>query len=110
MIRRPPRSTLFPYTTLFRSDVWKIKPKFAEARAEAQDLEALAALPHEAVLVIGDPALKLAAAGTYAHRYDLGAEWKRWTGKPFVFAVWAATRSAAFASASLAHDSLLASR
>src|SRR2546428_7305662 len=23
MIRRPPRSTLFPYTTLFRSGVWK---------------------------------------------------------------------------------------
>src|SRR5262245_62734844 len=23
MIRRPPRSTLFPYTTLFRSDPWK---------------------------------------------------------------------------------------
>src|SRR6266480_2031413 len=23
MIRRPPRSTLFPYTTLFRSDVFK---------------------------------------------------------------------------------------
>src|SRR2546427_799412 len=23
MIRRPPRSTLFPYTTLFRSDCWK---------------------------------------------------------------------------------------
>src|SRR3712207_8395766 len=22
MIRRPPRSTLFPYTTLFRSDAW----------------------------------------------------------------------------------------
>src|SRR2546425_8904574 len=22
MIRRPPRSTLFPYTTLFRSDFW----------------------------------------------------------------------------------------
>src|SRR5438477_8490121 len=25
MIRRPPRSTLFPYTTLFRSDVQKAK-------------------------------------------------------------------------------------
>src|SRR2546427_7748067 len=25
MIRRPPRSTLFPYTTLFRSD-WKASP------------------------------------------------------------------------------------
>src|SRR2546427_1159979 len=23
MIRRPPRSTLFPYTTLFRSTVWR---------------------------------------------------------------------------------------
>src|SRR5439155_562110 len=75
-------------------EVWHIRPKFAEARAEAQDLDALAALPHEAVLVIGDAALKLAAAGTYPHRYDLGDEWKRWTGKPFVFAVWAARRAA----------------
>src|SRR3712207_7881356 len=24
MIRRPPRSTLFPYTTLFRSEVWMV--------------------------------------------------------------------------------------
>src|SRR2546428_10265418 len=24
MIRRPPRSTLFPYTTLFRSPVWHV--------------------------------------------------------------------------------------
>lgn len=89
---------------------WHIKPNFAEARAEAQDLETLAALPHEAVLVIGDPALKLAAAGTYAHRYDLGEEWKRWTGKPFVFAVWAARRSADAAAVERGHDSLLASR
>src|SRR3712207_8265930 len=26
MIRRPPRSTLFPYTTLFRSDVMAMRP------------------------------------------------------------------------------------
>src|SRR2546427_8120653 len=32
MIRRPPRSTLFPYTTLFRSDAQKIK---GEGDAEA---------------------------------------------------------------------------
>src|SRR5437868_7502069 len=31
-------------------EVWHIKPRFAEARAEAQDLESLAALPHDAVL------------------------------------------------------------
>src|SRR2546427_6146794 len=29
MIRRPPRSTLFPYTTLFRSDVWRDTITFA---------------------------------------------------------------------------------
>ena len=91
-------------------EVWHIRPKFAEARAEAQDLDALAALPHEAVLVIGDAALKLAAAGTYPHRYDLGDEWKRWTGKPFVFAVWAARRAADRAAVRRGHDSLLASR
>src|SRR3712207_6960644 len=27
MIRRPPRSTLFPYTTLFRSDDFKFSPR-----------------------------------------------------------------------------------
>src|SRR5258708_9644955 len=27
MIRRPPRSTLFPYTTLFRSLVWLTPPR-----------------------------------------------------------------------------------
>ena len=91
-------------------DVWEIKPKFAEARAEAQDLDALAALPHEAVLVIGDAALKLAASGAYPHRYDLGEEWKQWTGKPFVFAVWAARRSADPAAVQRGHKALLASR
>ncbi|HEY3278936.1 MAG TPA: menaquinone biosynthesis protein [Gemmatimonadales bacterium] len=91
-------------------NVWKIRPRFAEARAEAQDLDALAALPHEAVLVIGDAALALAARGTYPHRYDLGEEWKRWTGLPFVFAVWAARRAADHAAVRRAHEALLASR
>jgi len=95
---------------LLCKDVWKISPKFAQARAEAQDLDALAALPHEAVLVIGDAALALAARGTYPHRYDLGAEWKQWTGLPFVFAVWAARRAADPVAVQRGHTSLLASR
>src|SRR2546427_7447011 len=41
MIRRPPRSTLFPYTTLFRSDV---------AHGGAQAGHALAQLEHGLVL------------------------------------------------------------
>src|SRR2546426_3609436 len=45
MIRRPPRSTLFPYTTLFRSTVvWrhaKQLPPAAKARRNARTLERL---------------------------------------------------------------------
>src|SRR5258707_5751724 len=33
MIRRPPRSTLFPYTTLFRSDLKHVSPKLPNAVA-----------------------------------------------------------------------------
>ena len=91
-------------------DLWKIQPRFAEARAEASDLDHLAELPHDAVLVIGDPALLLARRDTYPHRYDLGAEWKRWTGLPFVFAVWAARRSADPSAVRRGHQALLASR
>src|SRR2546430_9963978 len=32
MIRRPPRSTLFPYTTLFRSDVFSVSYEMAAHR------------------------------------------------------------------------------
>jgi chorismate dehydratase len=94
---------------LFR-DVWKVRPRFAEVRAEASDLEHLAELPHDAVLVIGDPALLLAARAIYPHHYDLGEAWKRWTGLPFVFAVWAARRTADGAAVERVHRALLESR
>jgi len=89
---------------------WRVQPRFATARAETSDLHALRALPHEAVLVIGDAALMLSAQGDYPHMVDLGAEWKAWTGLPFVFAVWAARRSADTAATRALHSSLLASR
>ena len=91
-------------------DVWRVAPRFAQARAEASDLNALAGLPHDAVLVIGDPALLLAARGDYPHRVDLGEAWKRWTGLPFVFAVWAARREASQPEVQAVHRALLASR
>src|SRR5690349_22651886 len=37
MIRRPPRSTLFPYTTLFRSDVRWIAATHRDLRAMVKD-------------------------------------------------------------------------
>src|SRR3712207_8255113 len=44
MIRRPPRSTLFPYTTLFRSDrlqTWLIQRGYRTARVDppAEEIE-----------------------------------------------------------------------
>src|SRR2546430_12992737 len=36
MIRRPPRSTLFPYTTLFRSDAIRFGPVLRPARRRAR--------------------------------------------------------------------------
>src|SRR2546426_4162101 len=38
MIRRPPRSTLFPYTTLFRSDTSGANQAYSEFRALKVDL------------------------------------------------------------------------
>src|SRR5213082_4295990 len=92
---------------LLCGDVWKVRPHFAEARAEAGDLESLEGLPHDAVLVIGDAALLLAARHAYPHRVDLGEAWKRWTGLPFVFAVWAARRAVDRAAADRVHEKLL---
>jgi chorismate dehydratase len=45
----------------------------------------------DAVLLIGDRALGDATAGgSFQQVWDLGDEWCRWTGLPFVFAAWAA--------------------
>jgi chorismate dehydratase len=89
---------------------WGVRPRFAQARAEAADLEALIRLPHDAVLVIGDAALLLGARHAYPYAYDLGAEWRAWTGLPFVFAVWAARRTADPAAVRRIHAGLLESR
>jgi chorismate dehydratase len=104
--------------------VWRARPRFVPGDAEVADLAGferggVGAPPRPARLVIGDAALLLQAgpraadAGApapYAHVYDLGAEWKRWTGLPFVFAVWVAQRSAPAAAALGVHAALVASR
>src|SRR3712207_6855580 len=49
MIRRPPRSTLFPYTTLFRS---RADPEFRRAQLEALGFE-----DDQFDLVVGDASM-----------------------------------------------------
>lgn len=45
----------------------------------------------DAVLLIGDRAMK-PPHERFVATWDLGDEWSRWTGLPFVFAMWAARR------------------
>lgn len=102
---------------LLFADVWGARPEFLPADAEVSDLAAFDDVPHDARLVIGDAALILSARApgdpgvpSYPYAYDLGAEWKRWTGLPFVFAVWAAQRAAPPAASRCVHQSLVTSR
>ena len=95
---------------LLAREKWGVRFAGEPARTEPGDLAALARTAHDAVLVIGDGALLLRAAGTYPIAVDLGEEWKRWTGLPFVFAVWAARRAVKRDTVRRAHGALLASR
>ncbi len=58
----------------------EVRPLPLDANAEAADADA--------VLLIGDRAMKSCLPG-FRYAFDLGDEWLRWTGLPFVFAVWA---------------------
>jgi chorismate dehydratase len=106
---------------LLFDEVWHCRPDFVPADAEVSDIGRFGDESHDARLVIGDAALLLGAsrdgpapAGTaaprYSHAYDLGAEWKLWTGLPFVFAVWVAQRSSPAAEALRVHAGLTDSR
>ncbi|MEI6888988.1 MAG: menaquinone biosynthesis protein [Bacteroidota bacterium] len=61
---------------------WKINPLFERLKAgQAED-----ARQREAVVAIGDKTFAL--RGRYQYSYDLAGEWIKYTGMPFVFAVW----------------------
>jgi len=98
--------------------VWRARPHFVPANAEITDVEGFATEEHDARLVIGDAALALGfrlrthrpVPAGYQHAYDLGDEWKRWTGLPFVFAVWVAQRATPVADALGVHATLIESR
>lgn len=90
--------------------VWQADPEFVPGDAEVGDVARFADDAHEARLVIGDAALLLHGSPAYPYQYDLGLEWKRWTGQPFVFAVWVAQRTTPVAESLRVHAGLIASR
>ena len=75
---------------------WRITPRYA---TEPQDLDAMLRRS-SAALLIGDDALVESAhrreirGRGQPYAFDLGDEWLKWTGLPFVFALWAARREA----------------
>jgi chorismate dehydratase len=108
---------------LLFENVWDARPAFIPSDAELTDVARFNEEEHDARLVIGDAALhlwsrirnpELYPAGEdlsqYRYAYDLGGEWKSWTGLPFVFAVWVAQRTAPVAEALAVHANLIASR
>src|SRR3712207_7286919 len=64
MIRRPPRSTLFPYTTLFRSLGVFLRPRELERAGRRSD--------HVVRLTVLEAADRVAAAGAVDHRAARG--------------------------------------
>src|SRR5260370_22425454 len=59
MIRRPPRSTLFPYTTLFRSLVHRAGGLRGDVAGDAAGERELGEEPFQAVLVLADVGVNL---------------------------------------------------
>jgi chorismate dehydratase len=108
---------------LLFDSVWDAKPAFIPSNAELSDVARFGEEEHDARLVIGDAALHLwsrlrspelypsdGGLAEYRYAYDLGAEWKQWTGLPFVFAVWVAQRTSPVAEALAVHAALIGSR
>jgi chorismate dehydratase len=103
---------------LLFENVWRCRPEFIPGNAELADLAHFDEEAHDARLVIGDAALRMFdeanRGGLWAERYpwreDLGAVWKRWTGLPFVFAVWVAQRRTPVRESLGVHAALLTSR
>lgn len=115
MVSRSSMTSVALLELLF-ANVWHAGPEFVPGDAELSDVAKFADEPHDARLVIGDAALVLGAGPQapgprpYPFVYDLGAEWKRWTSLPFVFAVWVAQRSTSVDRALAVHATLIESR
>lgn len=67
---------------------WHIQPTWQQLLPE-HDINGFA--KGEGAVIIGDRVFE--AEKHYAYNYDLSAEWRKFTGLPFVFAVWASNKN-----------------
>lgn len=69
--------------------LFRTEPETQILPIDRDPLQTMAETPQaDAVLVIGDRAMRV-PDGSFPYTLDLGYEWSRWTGLPFVFAFWA---------------------
>src|SRR2546430_6722956 len=73
MIRRPPRSTLFPYTTLFRSRTQRDVPAL-EVEADVGPLGGVAGVHHHPLAVPVHPHLGHAVVRSEEHTSELQSQ------------------------------------
>src|SRR3712207_7892633 len=71
MIRRTPRSTLFPYTTLFRSLQVGLVPHLDRPPAQLRLAEPAAQVPHQRADQVGPPVPVLRRARSEEHTSEL---------------------------------------
>ncbi len=83
------------------ANYWKIYPKWSKATPDYEKN----ITDRQAAVIIGDRAFLY--KNKYKYAYDLPAEWKKYTGLPFVFAVWAANREVDSEFLKLFNDALL---
>jgi chorismate dehydratase len=70
------------------ADAYQLQPEYS---VQPPDVPAMLE-NHDAALLIGDRALEAAANHPELRIFDLGTEWKKLTGLPFVFAAWVTRR------------------
>jgi len=73
-----------PGADFIEGAVWRLARKRSRCRRGFPPRHA-----PDALLLIGDRGM-LPSNGAFAFEWDLGEEWSRWTGLPFVFAMWIA--------------------
>jgi chorismate dehydratase len=81
-------------TKILLAKHWQVTPSYVEMPSDLASMMRDA----DAGLLIGDDALRAYHQPMDLLKYDLGAEWKAYTGLPMVYAVWAVRREYAEAN------------
>jgi chorismate dehydratase len=87
-------------TKIILSEKYKVKPEYFVCPPDLGGMF----LEADAALLIGDAALRILVEDIRVRVYDLGLEWKKFTGRRTIFAVWAVRKAYALAQPELTNQ------